>query len=31
MHGVRTEDRTVVDDAVGMLRQLDADVGEETL
>ncbi len=31
MHGVRTEDRTVVDDAVGMLRELDADVGEETL
>ena len=31
MHGVRTEDRTVVDDAVGMLRELDSDVGEERL
>jgi len=31
MHGVRTGDRAVVDDAVGMLRELDSDVGDEPL
>lgn len=31
LHGVRTDTGEVVDDAVGMLRDLDADVGGDTL
>lgn len=31
LHGVRSEDKAVVDDAIGMLRELDGDVGDETL
>lgn len=31
MHGVHAEDPAIIDDAVGMLRDLDKDVGEESL